>query len=181
MGRASRAAASVGSLWLSCERASWRFTATGRTIRLRERSFGDSRERSGRMLFALSASRYNQDSQAGMPWNVYVFADFRAALIMSGYADVDPVPRLIPRGQIGNASEQVARSKNGDLLDEFGRSGGRRGICPRITSCESAGRPLPRRADARSRQVRASIPSGPSHALPISEGVARHPGISPVD
>lgn len=78
--------------------------------------FGDTLSRKYPMLFALYASRYGAGSDNGMPWNVRAFADFRTALIVASYTDIDPVPRLFPAGQIGVSSEQVLRSKDGDIL-----------------------------------------------------------------
>lgn len=75
--------------------------------------FGDGRQHHHRMLFA---SRYSADDAAGMPWNVAAFSDFRGALMTSGFEELERVPRLLPRGEVGNTSAQLARSADGDVL-----------------------------------------------------------------
>lgn len=78
--------------------------------------FGDRRGHTTRMLFAVYASRYTAQSAEGMPWNVMAFADFRGALMAEGYEDLNHVPRLLPKGAVGNTSAQLARSVDGDVF-----------------------------------------------------------------
>lgn len=78
--------------------------------------FGDRHGHGRRMLFALLASRYSGDSASGMPWNVQAFSDFRSTLMSLGFSDADRVPRLVPRGEVGNAGLQLARSSSSDVM-----------------------------------------------------------------
>lgn len=68
------------------------------------------------MLFAVYASRYSDDGSAGVPWNVLAFADFRGALMSQWYSELNHVPRLLPRGVVGNTSAQLSQSSSGDVL-----------------------------------------------------------------
>jgi hypothetical protein len=68
------------------------------------------------MLFAVFASHYSPDSAEGMPWNVVAFADFREALISQRYRDLARPRGLLPKGEVGNTSAQLARSANSDVL-----------------------------------------------------------------
>ncbi|HEX8918057.1 MAG TPA: hypothetical protein VF898_06120 [Chloroflexota bacterium] len=77
--------------------------------------FGDVGHGSTRILFAVFASRYSGTDSAGLPWNTLAFADFRGALMIQGYDDLLHVPRLVPRGVVGNAGAQLVRSPNGDV------------------------------------------------------------------
>ncbi|HLJ67808.1 MAG TPA: hypothetical protein VKX16_10665 [Chloroflexota bacterium] len=78
--------------------------------------FGDSGRRATRMLFAVFASRYSTDDSGGLPWNVRAFSDFRTALMAQRYRDISRVPPLLPAGQVGNTSEQLASSASGDVV-----------------------------------------------------------------
>jgi hypothetical protein len=67
------------------------------------------------IFFAVFVSEYSSDAPDELPWNVRAFMDFRTALMMQGYQDLDTVPRLAPRGVVANQSLQQLRSPVGDV------------------------------------------------------------------
>jgi hypothetical protein len=68
------------------------------------------------LLFALLASHYGPSDPESMPWNVQAFSDFRIALTVVGYRDVERVPRLAPKGAVANQSLQVLHSPTMTVL-----------------------------------------------------------------
>jgi hypothetical protein len=68
--------------------------------------------------FAVFASQYAATADRELPWNVRAFSDFRGTLLTGSFNDVplSRVPPLIPRGTVGNVSEQFARSSKGDVV-----------------------------------------------------------------
>jgi hypothetical protein len=67
------------------------------------------------VYFSVFVSHYDAGDPDGLPWNVRAFMDFREALMLQGYQDLDPVPRLAPRGALANQGLQQLHARSGDV------------------------------------------------------------------